>query len=428
MIVFLKKVRVKTIFSIFDPIRVEPLELCYLEAVLKSMNIESYIIDDMFELKPPNGVEPDAVVLQGYNVAEQQIIREAMDYKERFPGVKIIVGGVHVQLNAEAFHSPYIDYAIHSQSLEVFKQIIAHIAGINDRLPEEGADCFIDGQWKLGSRHHINKSDSYRASRNLFEKINRKTYYLDKMQVALIKGSIGCPYGCDYCYCKCINNGVYVKADYSSMLEDMKGIEAEYFWIVDDVLFVTRQDAMNFIQTANSMNIKVKIIGYLRADFILKEADLLPELKKAGLSEVIVGFESTSNRELQEYEKTTDALDYPKVISLLKENSIDLTALFMVHPDYTFRDFTQLRRFIKEENIEVYTISIFTPIKGTSSYKKLEKGLTTHDPKRYDLLHLVLKPKLPGTVFYILFYAAHLQLLKSKRIWRYIRQILKIDR
>lgn len=53
MVVFLKKVRVKTIFSAFDPIKVEPLELCYLKTVLNKMGIESYIIDELFKLKQP---------------------------------------------------------------------------------------------------------------------------------------------------------------------------------------------------------------------------------------------------------------------------------------------------------------------------------------------------------------------------------------
>ena len=48
MIVFLKKIRVSTVFSKFEPVVVEPLELCYLQSVLNDMNIENYIIDDLF--------------------------------------------------------------------------------------------------------------------------------------------------------------------------------------------------------------------------------------------------------------------------------------------------------------------------------------------------------------------------------------------
>ncbi len=65
MIVFLEKARVKTIFSIIDPVKVEPLELCYLKTVLNNMNIESYIIDDLFGFKKPEGIKPDIIVLTG---------------------------------------------------------------------------------------------------------------------------------------------------------------------------------------------------------------------------------------------------------------------------------------------------------------------------------------------------------------------------
>lgn len=83
MIVFLEKVRIKTIFSIFDPVRVEPLELCYLKALLNDMDIESYIVDRMFGFTPPKGLVPDLVVLTGYNTAENEIIRIAGAYKKK---------------------------------------------------------------------------------------------------------------------------------------------------------------------------------------------------------------------------------------------------------------------------------------------------------------------------------------------------------
>ena len=206
------------------------------------------------------------------------------------------------------------------------------------------------------------------------------------------------------------------------MIEEMEKIEAEYFWIVDDVLFSCRNDALKFIEIIEKKKVKLKIIGYLRADFICKEKDLLKRLKEVGLHEVIVGFEATDNKELKNYKKTTDATDYPLVISLLKENNIDLTALFMVHPNYGFKDFKILNNFIKENKIDVYTISIMTPIKGTILYDEMKNELIEKRPEKFDFLHLVLKSKLPKIIFYILFYSLHIRLLKSKRIRKFIRQ------
>ena len=426
MVVFLEKVRVKTIFSAFEPVKVEPLELCYLKTVLNNMNIENYLIDDLFELKSPKNITPDIVVLTGYNVSENEIIKVARSHKLKYPKVIIIVGGVHIQGNYKHFHVDGVDYVIHSHSLNTFELLIEKITNEDKELLNKGVDSFVvmkdskEGQWYSGETEILYEKENVVADRNIFNQIYNKVHYLEKRKVALIKGSIGCPYNCSYCYCKELNFSHYIKANFDIMVTEMKTMKADYFWIVDDVLFSQRSDALDFIDAIKKENLNAKFIAYLRADFILKEKDLLKKLREIGLVEVIVGFEATNNDELEAYEKTTDALNYPEIILLLKENNIDLTALFMVKPDYEYKDFKNLRKFIKSNNIEVFTISIFTPIKGTQGYELSKKNLITKNPEKFDFMHLVLKPKLPKWIFYTLFYSIHLSLLKSKRIWRYI--------
>ncbi len=419
MIIFLKKVRVSTLFSKFDPVIVEPLELCYLRSVLTTMNIENYLIDSLFGLEEPENTAPDVIILTGYNVAENKVLKEAKMYKEKFPDCKIIVGGVHIQLNRESFQRKYIDYVIHSQSLDGFKKVIQSIR--DNSLPIcKGVDYYENGHWHLGEVDPILERENLLADRSLFYNFKNKLRYLEKSEVALIKGSIGCPYKCSYCFCKDLNQGKYIRGDYEKMAEEINGLDANYYWVVDDVLFRNRIDAIEFIQSMKAIGGQRSIIGYLRGDFILKEQDLLARLKMAGLKEVIVGFEATNNEELESYDKTINALDYPKIISLLRDYEIDLTALFIVKPDYKIKDFLNLYRFIKENKIEVFTISILTPIKGTKNYHEEKMDLTTLNPEKYDFLHLVKKPRLPKILFYTLFYGIHLRLLKSKRVWKYI--------
>ena len=427
MIAFLIKVRVKTIFSNFNPIKVEPLELCCLKTLLEMLDIENYIIDELFGFKVPKGIIPDIVILNGYNVAENEMIRQAVRYKSEYPKSKIIVGGVHVQGNSEEFHHETIDYVFHSQSLKGLKLLLEKIAvNPDENYLIDGADTFIPSKgtgkdcWHTGNKIPIFESENILADRSFFNQKSDCIHYLEKRKVALIKGSIGCPYNCSFCYCKMINQSQFVKADYDRMAEEMKSIDADYFWIVDDVLFSNRMDALDLIDVIKKKKIKVKMIGYLRADFILREKDLLEDLREIGLVEVIVGFEATNNSELKMYGKTTDALDYPAVISLLKQNDIDLTALFMVKPDYGIRDFRKLSKFIGDNNIQVFTVSILTPMKGTEGYRQMKDALVIENPEKFDFMHLVVKPRLPKFLFYALFYGIQLKLLKSKRIWKYI--------
>lgn len=422
MIVFLKKVRVKTIFSIFEPIVVEPLELCYLKSVLNIVNIKSYIVDELFDIREPKNVKPDIIVLTGYNVAENKIIDDAKHYKSIYPQVKIIVGGVHIQGNADMFHTDFIDYVCHAQSLDTFKKLISKIQK-NDESPLEGVDSIGNDtpkSWHFSKKEILKTKENILPDRSLFYQHSHKLRYMGKRNVALIKGSIGCPYNCSYCYCKLLNGGNHVKVDYKTLINEMESIKADYFWIVDDVLFSSRNDALEFIEIIKAKNLKLKIIGYLRADFILREKDLLPLFKDAGIVEVNVGFEATDNAELKSYEKTTNALDYPEVIKLLKENEIDLTALFMVQPKYKIKDFRNLYKFIKSNKIDVYTVSILTPIKGTKDYELMKEKLISDNPRKFDFLHLVLKSSLPKWLFYLMFYGIHIRLLKSKRVWKYL--------
>jgi len=428
MIVFLKKIRIKSVFSIFEPVVTEPLELCCLKAVLDDMGIENYISDSLFGLKEPEGKFPDAVVLTGYNVAENEILNEAVRLKSLYPGTKIIAGGVHVQINPLAFHSEHIDFVFRTGRLDAFRGLIKKIAD-NSSVSVDGVDFRLKDTsgnevWHESSVTVLHEAEGIHPDRTMFNRFRHRTRYLDKRNIALIKGSTGCPYGCSYCFCKLLNGGNYVKSGYKSMVAEMECIDADYFWIVDDVLFTCRNDALEFIDVIKKSSKNFKIIGYLRADFILREKDILPVLRNAGLEEIIVGFESPSNDELKEYSKTTDAMNYPEIISLLKESNIDLTALFMVQPDYKASDFFNLYKFIKNNNIDVYTISILTPIKGTVDYESLESSLLTKNPEKFDFLHLVMKPLLPKPLFYLLFYGIHIRLLKSKRIRKYFISLL----
>ena len=449
MIVFLEKVREKTIFSFFEPIVTEPLELMYVKSILKQEKITSYIIDDNFKLDKPKGVIPDLVILTGYNVAENLIISKAKAYKNKYPTVKIMVSGVHAQLNREVFRTEGIDYVYFSQSLETFRTFIKtavdleidyekedkkddnkhisnkHINNKEDKSTyfQKGVDIYnkLTDSWQLGQDDVLIKSENISPDRLVFNDIKSQTRYIDKTQVALVKSSHGCPYSCSFCYCRLLNNGIYLKPDYKKLISEISEIDARYIWVIDDSFFITREDALDFIVNAKNEYLNKSLIIYLRADFIVENEDLMSELKSWGIDEVIVGFESEDESMLSEYNKGQTANIYEKAVNILKNQAIELTALFIVDPAYEIKDFLRLYKYIKKLDLDLYTISIMTPLKGTLDYELRKHELIETDPRKFDFLHLVLKSKLPKWLFCTLFYLCHLRLIKSKRIRKMIR-------
>lgn len=445
MIVFLEKAREKTIFSFFEPIVTEPLELMYIKTILMQEKITSYIIDDKFKLDKPKGAIPNLVILTGYNVAENLIVSKAKAYKNKYPTVKIMVSGVHAQLNREAFRTKGIDYVYFSQSLETFRAFIKtaidleidyekednkYISNKHTNNKEDKSNYFRKGvdiydkltdSWQLGQDDVLIKSENIFPDRLVFNDIKSQTRYIDKTQVALVKSSHGCPYSCSFCYCRLLNNGIYLKPDYKKLISEISEIDSSYIWVIDDSFFITREDALDFIVNAKNEYLNKSLIIYLRADFIVENEDLMSELKSWGIDEVIVGFESEDERILSEYNKGQTANIYQKAVNILKNQAIELTALFIVDPAYEIKDFLRLYKYIKKLDLDLYTISIMTHLKGTLDYELRKHELIETDPRKFDFLHLVLKSKLPKWLFYTLFYLCHLRLIKSKRIRKMIR-------
>lgn len=419
VIVFLEKVRAKTIFSKFDPIITEPLELLYLKGLLDELKIKNYLIDPLFKLQEPQGIKPDLIILTAYNTGRDKIIQRAGYYKAKFPNTKIMVGGVSIQLNRDDYKDSNIDYIFHSLSLVNFKDFILNFNNLKAPFPgldiNNGKGLFIEGRDFI-----VNELDTIKPSRDFFYENKERLRYLDKGGLALIKSSMGCPYNCSYCYCSALNLNNHIRGDFDLVFKEMTSIHSKVFWIVDDVLFSNKKEALQFIEASKKYKFQGEIIAYLRSDFVIKNKDLISDLKDAGLSEVICGFETPDKKELTYYNKKTDVEDYPSVIKILRENKIRLSALFMVNPNYGFKEFIRLNDFIWKNKIDIYTISIMTPLKGTKDYNKYVDKIIDFEPKHYDFLHLVLPSKLPKPIFYTLFYCLHLKLLFSKRVWAFI--------
>ena len=422
MRILIEKTRVDTLFSIFQPVVTEPLELEYLKASLENSGHEVFLVDKMFRLQIPKNIIPDLVVLNGYNTAGDTMKEKAIEYRKQYPYSLIAASGVHVQLNKEVFRDEPFDLVIHSGSIEAFIKLLDVLPAWDGETPIEGADLKskVDCVWILGNEVNLEQAEQIEPDRALFKRIRRKTRYLDKKDIALFKSGVGCPHDCSFCYCKALNGRRYIESDYRRLFQEMTELLPGYCWIVDDILLKNENDARSFIEASNESGFTGRIIGYLRADFIYRNRSILKRLKKAGLNEAIVGFEAPFHWQLQDYNKEIGPDTFRDIVESLKAAEIDLTALFIVDPGYTRKDFRELRSFIRELDIEVFTLSIFTPIKGTADYEEMKDKIIDHRSNRSDFLHLILPSKLPKIVFYMEFYLTHLRLLRSGRVWKYI--------
>lgn len=410
----LKKIRGKTLFTFFNPVVVEPLELEYIESALKDLPLQIIIEDPFFT---DNQEEGDIYLLNGYNTGFERMKEEAGKIKTKNPEKIIIVSGVDVQVNGERYMEEMFDYVFTSSNLIVFRNFIKGLLEgeilkvpgliINHGDRWEGIPKTKQSDYPEGSPQ---KSEALKEiampSRRFYDQYKDKTYYLHYPRVALVKKSLGCPYTCRFCFCRNLNEGQYMEGSFSRMFQEMETIDGDYFWVVDDVFLKNKGDVEQFLR-AQREHLKnrnrqmpkgreskpERLIVYLRADFIRSEKASLKALKKAGITEVIIGLESVKEETLKSYGKGVTGEDNAQAVKILNESGIAYTALFMVDPSDRAEDFKALKKFIKQEGIKKYTFSIFTPIKGADDYEEYKEKIMDLDQTKYDFLHLVLPPK-----------------------------------
>ncbi|MBI9011006.1 MAG: hypothetical protein JEZ08_02150 [Clostridiales bacterium] len=420
MKIILKKVRRKTPFSWINPIKVEPLELEYLKAVVDDLDLNGVIIDELYHKEKVIG---DVVVLNGYNTARDQMMTEARQLKERSPKTIVIGSGVDVQINWKLYEKSAFDYLVISNQLSVFKNLMEYLA-FNKQIS-------LSGIYSLNAEPSYVESDvmtsfeTINPSRTYFDRIKHQTRYLLYENVALLKRSHSCPYACEFCFCKQLNKGQYVTRSYDALLLEMKSVKADYYWVVDDVFIQNETEGESFLKAFK--NTDYKMIVYLRADFISTHPNMIKALKTAGIVEVIVGFESVKASTLEDFNKGYTPDINTKAIKVLKTADLSFTALFMIDISDEYKDFKTLRQYIKKHDLLNYTFSIFTPLRGTELYKAYEKDIIDFKCEHYDFLHLVLKPvKMHKITFKLAFMALFVfQYFHSKSARQFIYKLLK---
>ena len=124
-----------------------------------------------------------------------------------------------------------------------------------------------------------------------------------------------------------------------------------------------------------------------------------------------MGLEAIDDTTLKAYGKQSSENLNEGCVSILQKYNIDCLALFIVDMNATKEDFDRLYNWIKGVKLRYASVSIFTPIPGTSLFEEFKDKLTTDKMQYWDFLHLVLEPtNMSRKAFYLEYYKLFLKL------------------
>lgn len=372
----------------------EPLELEYLSSNIEPLGHDVFIVDMILEKKSISyflkKYKPDVVGITGY-IAHVNVIKDyALEVKKYNKNIKVIVGGVHAEVNPEDFECKSIDYIIRANGIKTFINIL-------DKLENKKKTNNIDCVYNKKKSNNYLKETTFNyifPDRGKVDKYRKHYYYMFHRNCSLMKTSFGCPYQCKFCFCRKVTDEKYFTRDLDNIIEELKSIKETEIYIVDDDFLVNKKRLLKFCELLKKNNIKKKYLIYGRADFIANNEDVIREMKSVGLRAVIVGLESCDSNELVDYNKKTNVEINEKAVSILKKYDVECYGTFILGLDWEKKDFNALAKWIKKLGLVFVNLQPLTPLRGTELYESYKKDFIIREDEyeKWDLAHLVVKP------------------------------------
>lgn len=378
---------------------VEPLELEVLATCISDGNT-STIVDMILEKESIEFFikreKADVFCITGYITNVPEMIRYCEVAKFINPNTLTVAGGVHCEVCPDDLNHHAIDYRVVRNATTVFPKLIGFLKGQNE---------FPKGVLKVNDTPGNLPEFDFTfpiPDRMLTQKYRNQYFYIFHNKVALLKTAFGCPYSCNFCFCREITQKRFAERPLEEVIEEIKTIKEQDIYIVDDDFMTTRQRVKIFIEANRKELLNKHYLLYGRADFIANNPDLIAEFKKVGLRTVIVGFESFFDHELKQYNKNVDAATNEKAMQVLNYTGIECYATIILSPEWSRKEFTQLKKKIKQLGIHYVNLQPMTPLPGTDN-NQYQKNLIIpySDFARWDLAHVTIQPeKLSVADFY----------------------------
>jgi anaerobic magnesium-protoporphyrin IX monomethyl ester cyclase len=322
--------------------------------------------------------------------------------KRLSPHSVIVAGGGHFTLMAEEVLAevPELDYIVTGEGEGTFLELASRFEKGEARVDDIPGLAFRkDGEIVLtGPRSLIKDLDSLPMPAYHLLDMEADAYYWHGMgrRAFGISTSRGCGDRCAYCSESQFWEGVWRGRSGAMVVEEMSHLHKHY----GKSLFVFNENSFNwsrarveaFLQELGHSGMKIDFWFQSRLRDIIRDADLMPEFKRLGLYEVMLGVESINPRVLDHYQKRQGRETAQEAIDILKRNGIMVMTNVMFGDWYDSEETLQeIFDFVKRQG-DFLVLTATTPLPGTRYYQETkQKGLIEEkDFGNYDFMHPIV--------------------------------------
>lgn len=296
------------------------------------------------------------------------------------PEVITLAGGPHVSMAPDdAARFPHLDYLVLGEGEEIFPRLLAGFA-----RGERPGDRLLRGE-----RPELDRLPF--SDRQLFlDEWRRCGYAVDSPEVpfvpelpppfATIIAGRGCPFNCSFC--KPGEDLLFGRAmrtrSPDNVVAELTELAGRYrlqsFLFHDDCLFHDRAWLQRFAERYRQAGLTMRFFCQSRADLLVRNRDLLPELRAVGLRGLFIGFESGCQRILDFLRKGTTVEDNLEAARLCKQHKLAIWANYMLGiPTETREEARATVEMIRTIDPDYFSPAFYTPQPGTELARYVEE-------------------------------------------------------
>lgn len=342
--------------------------------------------------------DPDCLLLgHSGSTTSQPVIEEIAEaVRDRSPNVKTILGGVFPTFHWKDIlrNRPSIDYVVCGEGERTTLDLVT---ALEEKRP-------LDAVRGIAYRRHgvptatpsadpIDNLDDYRIAWELMDGYHY-TYWGGRKAV-VIQFSRGCPFPCVYC-----GQSLFWKtwrhrdprrlADELEMLHDKYGIEVVNF--ADENMSPQPGPWKEFLEALIEKNLGLVLVGSIRADHIVRDADFLHLYKQAGFERFLLGIENYNEEVLAKIKKSGTVSTDRRAIRLLRKHGILSMATYVVgFGDERISDFYRSLRQLISYDPDQIQLLFMTPHRWTPYFEEIQdKEVILADMRKWDYKHQIV--------------------------------------
>jgi len=296
-----------------NPTITPPLGLLYVGGALERAGFQVRVLDLNVEKLERSEFcslieKTDLVGLSVLSVAKDLSHDLIRDIRTIHPGVRIIVGGPHINSTMKSF--PGADITFMGEGEETAGEICRHLVqgDLTSLRQYSGVFYWQDGEpVRIGSPVVISDlNSSPRPARHLIDPSRYGELIGIRVadHIAAMTTSRGCPYKCNFC----VRRGVfrYRHRDPVNVVDEIEQVIAaghDLLVFNEDNFTVVPDRSIQVMRELKRRGLKIRIMMQIRVDSVSEE--LLVAFKEAGVWSLIFGIESGTQEVLDYYDKET---------------------------------------------------------------------------------------------------------------------------